>query len=61
MHFDHFRTRLADVRGFSIAEILVAIVVFGILAGIAVPQFIAFRPTPDFIIPPVAEFVELHS
>jgi len=44
MHFDHFRKRLADVRGFSIAEILVAIVVFGILAGIAVPQFIAFRP-----------------
>jgi prepilin-type N-terminal cleavage/methylation domain-containing protein len=42
MHFDHSRKRLADVRGFSIAEILVAIVVFGILAGIAVPQFIAF-------------------
>ena len=44
MRFDHFSKRLADVRGFSIAEILVAIVVFGILAGIAVPQFIAFRP-----------------
>ena len=35
----------ADRRGFSLAEILVAIVVFGILAAIAVPQFIAFRPT----------------
>src|SRR5690348_13977722 len=44
MRFDHFSKRLADVRGFSIAEILVAIVVFGILAGIAVPQFVAFRP-----------------
>jgi len=44
MRFDHFSKRLADVCGFSIAEILVAIVVFGILAGIAVPQFVAFRP-----------------
>ena len=44
MRFDHFSKRWADIRGFSITEILLAIVVFGILAGIAVPQFIAFRP-----------------
>jgi prepilin-type N-terminal cleavage/methylation domain-containing protein len=35
---------LTDRRGFSIAEVLVATVVFGILAAVAVPQFIAFRP-----------------
>lgn len=33
-----------DQRGFSLGEILVAIVVFGILAAVAVPQFLAFRP-----------------
>jgi len=44
MRFDHFGKRLTDIRGFSIAEILVAISLFGILAGIAVPQFTAFRP-----------------
>jgi type IV fimbrial biogenesis protein FimT len=44
MGLDHFSKRWADIRGFSITEILLAIVVFGILAGIAVPQFIAFRP-----------------
>ena len=44
MGFDHFSKRWADIRGFSITEILLATVVFGILAGIAVPQFIAFRP-----------------
>ena len=44
MRLDHFSKRWADIRGFSITEILLAIVVFGILAGIAVPQFIAFRP-----------------
>ena len=44
MRFDHFSKRRADIRGFSMAEILVAIALFGILAGIAVPQFIAFRP-----------------
>jgi prepilin-type N-terminal cleavage/methylation domain-containing protein len=38
------RHRLSDRRGFSLAEILVAIVIFGILAAIAVPQFVAFRP-----------------
>jgi prepilin-type N-terminal cleavage/methylation domain-containing protein len=38
------RTFFTDQRGFSIAEILVAAAVFGILAAIAVPQFIAFRP-----------------
>lgn len=31
--------------GFSLLEILVAVSVFAILAAIAVPQFIAFRPT----------------
>src|ERR1043165_5192148 len=35
---------LTDRAGFSLAEILVAISVFAILAAIAVPQFIAFRP-----------------
>ena len=44
MRFDHFSRRRPDIRGFSIAEMLVAIALFAILAGIAVPQFIAFRP-----------------
>ena len=44
MWFDHFSRRWPNSRGFSIAEMLVAISLFGILAGIAVPQFIAFRP-----------------
>lgn len=35
---------LKDRRGFSLVELIVVIVVFGILAGMAVPQFIAFRP-----------------
>jgi type IV pilus assembly protein PilA len=35
---------LRDRRGFSLAEILVAAAIFGILATIAVPQFLAFRP-----------------
>ncbi len=39
-YFSHLST---DRRGFSLAEMLVAIVVFVILAAIAVPQFIAFR------------------
>jgi len=30
--------------GFSIAELLTAVAVFGILAATAVPQFVAFRP-----------------
>ncbi|MGE5220652.1 MAG: GspH/FimT family pseudopilin [Chloroflexota bacterium] len=38
-------SRWIDNRGFSLGEILVAVTVFGILAGIAVPQFIAFQPT----------------
>lgn len=38
-------SRWIDSRGFSLGEILVAVTVFGILAGIAVPQFIAFQPT----------------
>ena len=44
MRFGHFSKRWADIRGFSIAEMLMAIALFAILAGIAVPQFIAFRP-----------------
>jgi prepilin-type N-terminal cleavage/methylation domain-containing protein len=40
----HFRRTLTDRGGFSLAEILVAIVVFGILASIAAPQFLAFGP-----------------
>ena len=35
---------LTGCAGFSLAEILVAISVFAILAAIAVPQFVAFRP-----------------
>lgn len=38
------RQILTDRRGFSLGEILVAVGVFAILAAIAVPQFIAFRP-----------------
>jgi prepilin-type N-terminal cleavage/methylation domain-containing protein len=43
--FTHRYNRLlTDRRGFSLAEILVAIGIFAILAAIATPQFIAFRP-----------------
>ena len=35
---------LSESRGFTLAEILVAVAVFAILAAIAVPQFLAFRP-----------------
>ena len=35
---------LSDSRGFTLAEILVALAVFSILGAIAVPQFLAFRP-----------------
>jgi prepilin-type N-terminal cleavage/methylation domain-containing protein len=38
------RVTLKDRRGFSLVELIVVIAVFGILAGIAVPQFVAFRP-----------------
>ena len=40
----NFRNLVSERRGFTLAEILIAVVVFGILASIAVPQFIAFRP-----------------
>ncbi len=40
----NFRNLVSEQRGFTLAEILIAVVVFGILSGIAVPQFIAFRP-----------------
>lgn len=41
-----FRSKrvITDNRGFSIAEVIVAIAVFAILAGIAIPQFVGFRP-----------------
>jgi prepilin-type N-terminal cleavage/methylation domain-containing protein len=43
--FTHrYHRLLTDRRGFSLAEILVAIGIFVILAAIATPQFIAFRP-----------------
>jgi type IV fimbrial biogenesis protein FimT len=43
--FTHrYHRLLTDRRGFSLAEILVAIGIFAILAAIATPQFIAFRP-----------------
>jgi prepilin-type N-terminal cleavage/methylation domain-containing protein len=35
---------LANRRGFTLAEMLVAIAIFGVLAAIAVPQFVAFGP-----------------
>lgn len=41
---DRLRHRLTDRRGFTLAEILVAVGVFAILAAIAVPHFLAFRP-----------------
>ncbi len=43
--FTHrYKRVLTDCRGFSLAEILVAIGIFAILAAIAAPQFVAFRP-----------------
>lgn len=40
----HNRTHSAESGGFTVAEMLIAIAVFAILAAIAVPQFMAFRP-----------------
>ena len=38
-------SRLDDNRGFTIGEILVVTAIFGILAAIAVPQFVALQPS----------------
>jgi len=43
--FTHrYKRILTDGRGFSLAEVLVSICIFAILAAIAIPQFVAFRP-----------------
>lgn len=44
MRVRYLKQILKDRRGFSLGEMLVAVGVFSILAAIAVPQFIAFRP-----------------
>lgn len=38
------RQRLKDQRGFTLAETMVVMVIFGIMATIAVPQITAWRP-----------------
>jgi type IV fimbrial biogenesis protein FimT len=42
--FSSQKRLIGNSRGFSIAEIIVAVAVFSILAAIAIPQFVAFRP-----------------
>jgi len=44
MDIHRCKSILTDRRGFSLGELLVAIGVFAILAAVAAPQFLAFRP-----------------
>ena len=44
MRLGYCKKNLTNVRGFSLAELLIAVIVFAGLAAIAVPQFVSFRP-----------------
>lgn len=39
------KQKLTDCRGFTVGEVLVVTAIFGILAVISVPQFLAFQPS----------------
>jgi type IV fimbrial biogenesis protein FimT len=39
-----FKRALADIRGFSIAEMMATLGVFAVLMAVAVPSFLAFQP-----------------
>ncbi len=45
MIFRNFESILPDNRGFTLAEMMVAIGVFAILAAVAVPNYLAFQPS----------------
>jgi type IV fimbrial biogenesis protein FimT len=40
-----FKAALADIRGFSVAEMMATMGVFAVLMAVAVPSFLAFRPS----------------